>query len=389
MRQKKQLIVFLLIGVCVINFSFAKGEKEVVNNSIQNTLVKGQDNQYDWLIADTDDYITLIDSYDNQVTIKKPIRKIIVHDMGSALSSIRALDAQDLVVASNSYVKKNATFFPKLSKLPIISEDSQAVDSELILQLQPDLILSRPFYLEQLKDVITSEIPIVQLTFNSLESYKKLGAILDKEAEANEFINWIKSYTDIIERRISTLDYEDYQEVFVYYGGEYGLSDPPPYGTFGKDNFLRNDLIMAAGGKSITSNIPGDWIDVDPEWIIKQNPPLIIRECYVYKTNPELGYGINNETNANNLINNILNEQVAFENSDAVKNKNVHLIYGDLIEDSWFISLVYLAKWFHPDLFSDLDPKKMHQEYLTRFQKLDFDLEKQGLFTYSAIEGEY
>jgi len=366
---------------------FATGQQESsVNN--QDLSVNNSGVSYG-VLKNTNDSITLIDSYDNEVTVKKPIKKIVVHDMGSALAAIRALDAQDLIVASNSYVKKNAIFFPEFSKLPIISVDSQAADSEMVFQLQPDLILSRPFYLEQLGEVVLSEIPVVQLSFNSIESYKKLGALLDKEAEANEFISWIKSYTDVIDSRISELDEKDYKPVFAYYGGEYGMSNPPPYGTFGKDNSLRNELINRAGGKSLSADIKGDWITVDPEWIIEKNPPLIVRECYVYKANPELGYGINDDTNAKILMNSILNEQVAFESCDAIKNKNVHLIYGDLIEDSWFISLVYLAKWFHPDLFSDLDPENMHQEYLTRFQKLDFDLEKQGLFTYSAIEGVY
>jgi len=43
---------------------------------------------------------------------------------------------------------------------------------------------------------------------------------------------------------------------------------------------------------------------------------------------------------------------------------------------------VYWAKWFHPDLFKDLDPRAIHQEYLTEFQGLDIDLDKQGVFTY-------
>jgi iron complex transport system substrate-binding protein len=75
--------------------------------------------------------------------------------------------------------------------------------------------------------------------------------------------------------------------------------------------------------------------------------------------------------------------QPAFEASEAVKNKQVHLIYGDIVTDSWFISLVYFAKWFHPELFKDLDPEAMHQEYLTRFQGLDFDVRNQGVFAYS------
>jgi iron complex transport system substrate-binding protein len=370
-------VVFLITFIALL-FSesiFAMGSEEF--NYLENEK-----------ISDTNNYITIIDSYDNTIKIEKPINRIVVNEMGGAFAALRSLDAKSLIVAGSSYVKLNEAFFPEFKNLPIISDESQTVNDELIIQLDPDLILSKPSFATMISDVVKDEIAVVQLSFNSVEAYKTLGNILDKKDKANEFISWINSYTDIIDERISTLSEEEYTDVFAYYGGEYGITDPPPYGTFGKDNSLRNDLIKRAGGRSITSELSGDWITVDAEWIIKQNPKLILRECYVYKSNPELGYEINDTTNAKKLLNSILNDQVAFQNSDAVKNNNVHLIYGDLIEDSWFISLIYMAKWFHPDMFADLDPVKMHQEYLTRFQHLNYDLETQGVFSYSSNQKE-
>jgi iron complex transport system substrate-binding protein len=44
-----------------------------------------------------------------------------------------------------------------------------------------------------------------------------------------------------------------------------------------------------------------------------------------------------------------------------------------------FIGVAFLAKWLHPDLFADLDPKAIHQRYLTEFQGLDYDLNKRGV----------
>jgi iron complex transport system substrate-binding protein len=46
-----------------------------------------------------------------------------------------------------------------------------------------------------------------------------------------------------------------------------------------------------------------------------------------------------------------------------------------------------MAKWFHPDLFKDLDPQAIHQEYLNRFQNLDYNLDKNGVFVY-PLQGE-
>jgi iron complex transport system substrate-binding protein len=42
------------------------------------------------------------------------------------------------------------------------------------------------------------------------------------------------------------------------------------------------------------------------------------------------------------------------------------------------IGISYMAKWFHPDLFKDLDPEELHREYLRRFQ----DIKYQGIYVY-------
>jgi len=39
---------------------------------------------------------------------------------------------------------------------------------------------------------------------------------------------------------------------------------------------------------------------------------------------------------------------------------------------------LYLAKWFHPDLFKDIDPEAVHRELLQKF----FGLEPDGVYVY-------
>jgi len=45
--------------------------------------------------------------------------------------------------------------------------------------------------------------------------------------------------------------------------------------------------------------------------------------------------------------------------------------------------MAYWAKGLHPELCSDLDPQAIHQEYLTDFLGIDYDLEEHGVFVYS------
>jgi iron complex transport system substrate-binding protein len=341
----------------------------------------GMEEKPSWLVEETEDHITVVDSFGNTVTIDKPVTSFVSNGMGQIFAAARALDADEMVAASSEYVRRNATFFPIFSKMPSISTQT-SVDNEKVLEIGPSFINTNPFSLEQFSEAVRTIIPIIQLNFNTPEAYLILGKVLGKEPEAQTFVEWIEGYTDIIDERIASLTPEEYKDVFIYYGGEYGMAPPPPYGTFGSDNALRNDLIRRAGGRSMTETIPGEWITVDPEWVLENDPPLIVRECYIISDAPEMGYSVNGYERVSALVDTIIT-QPAFEASEAVKTRQVHLIYGDIVTDSWFISLVYFAKWFHPELFSDLDPEKMHQEYLTRFQGLDFDVRKQGVFAYS------
>jgi iron complex transport system substrate-binding protein len=45
----------------------------------------------------------------------------------------------------------------------------------------------------------------------------------------------------------------------------------------------------------------------------------------------------------------------------------------------------YMAKIFHPELFAELDPVATHQEYLTRFMRIDFNLDESGVFFYPEV----
>lgn len=378
---KQKCLICLLFFMFLGGFIFGAGQQEkepvILANSINELASSEPEGPY--IVENTDDYITIIDSVGNEVTIEKPVRTMIVDGMGQVFASLKAIRAEEMILASSEYVKRNEAFFPVIANLQSIGMDG-AIDFEKIISLNPDFICIDPYY-SQKYEIIGKEIPVIQLSFESINSIKILGAILDRDNEAADFIDWIESYTNIVKDRVDALPEEDLTDVFYYYGGEYGMSAPPPYGTFGSSNNVKNDLIKKAGGRSLSRNLSGDWIGVDPEWVIEQNPSLIIRECFIINDYPEMGYGVNDFSGVKKLKENI-SSQSAFKYSNAVKNDNIHLLYGDLSNDSWFISLIYLAKWFHPDLFSDLDPEKIHQEYITRFQRLDFDVSNNGVFAY-------
>ena len=336
------------------------------------------------IIVGKEKELTVVDSVDRIVTVNMPVERIIPMYHGM-VAAVKSLGAEDKVIAISEYIKEETTFFPEISKLPSVGMEGSP-DYEMIIALEPDIYIEDYWAMrsgEIEEKLEPAGITVVCLNFFSpgtayTEEVKKLGYILGEKDRADEYIDWYEGYLDTIAERVEGISEEDKPKVFGYYGGHYGHGDGPPYGTYGKDNFATGSLIKMAGGVSITADLPGDWITVEAEWVTKENPSIIFRKIY---DRTILGYDVDDPSGAEAVREDIMS-QPAFMPTDAVKEGNVYMHCGL----DWFIQAPYMAKWFHPELFKDLDPKAIHQEYLTEFQGLDYDLDEHGVFVYPPLK---
>ena len=141
--------------------------------------------------------------------------------------------------------------------------------------------------------------------------------------------------------------------------------------------------VEAAGGENIFEERGA----VDPEAVIDRNPDIIVKVALLSAS----GYRLDSDdtTEIEKVKEEIMNRP-ELQNVKAVKEGRVYVISCRIVP--WgpasigacraLLQNAYLAKWFHPELFEDLDPKAIHQEYLTRFQGLDIDLDEKGVFAY-------
>jgi len=112
--------------------------------------------------------------------------------------------------------------------------------------------------------------------------------------------------------------------------------------------------------------------------VVKQNPEIIVRRVIT----DECGYAIDDTTEYSDIRDEIMSRPI-LAHVDAVEDKSVYIIHIDIFGGFNHLSgIAYLAKWFHPELFSDLDPQAIHQKFLTEFQGLDYDLDEHGVFVY-------
>lgn len=331
------------------------------------------------IIRGVETKLVLLDSAGKAVVIKTPVKRIIPVNRNAA-EALRTIKTSDEIVAVSDSALNDKSYFPEFQQVLSVGS-GKTPDFEKILKENPDLVV---YYgtqwtgdYETINDTLKKanpDISVIGLDCFKPETYvediMKLGYIVGRVKEAEEFTDWYNDKIDEIENVVK--DIPDEAKPRVYEGGR---SDFYQTGGVGSSS---NNVTVMAGGKNIFADTTGD-ATVDPESLVKRDPQFI-----VWKISNIGGYSLakDNTTKFKEKQDEVMGRS-ELSNVSAVKNGNVYIQSADVFFGGrYFLSIIYLAKWLHPDLFKDLDPEAIHQEYLTRFQGLDYNLSKQGAFVY-------
>ena len=334
--------------------------------------------QIELIILGREKELTVLDSADRTVTLKMPVERIVVLTYPDA-EAIKIVKAEERVVGVSSDIKARKTFFPELSRLPSAGVTSNP-DLERIIELNPDIIFTGKLKSmgANLEDKLPETIPVTCWDMGRLEVMTKniqmLGYILGNTEDAQEFCTFYQEYIDeTIGDRVSEIPESDRKKVYVEYCKDYK--------TFATGS-SGHEICVAAGGVNIAADLPRfsekPIAEVDQEWLIEENPDVIVK--VVCCKSGLCGYG-EDDMEAMRQVREQIMSRPGWEGMTAVDENRVYLIDVDLVGSTAnFVGATYMAKWLYPDLFEDLDPKAFHQEYLTRFQQLDYDLGENGVF---------
>ena len=271
-------------------------------------------------------------------------------------------------------------YFAEFKGIPCIGTGWNP-DIEAILSLDPDVVflLGRGGMgsVETVADKLESAgITVVRFYCNFAGAYEyypdeitKLGYIFDKRNEADEFRDWYENILNTIKERVEKIPDEDKPKV-------YSESYHKPY-------YTSSQYTEVAGGKDIFEGISGD---IDREAVIVQNPDIIVKMA--------LGGDITgwhlyrDDTAAMEKVRGEVMSRPELQKVKAVKTGKVYVVsqyfatWGAVCGPRTFLQIPYKAKCFHPELFEELDPRAIHQEFMTRFHGLDIDLDEKGVFVY-------
>ncbi len=346
--------------------------------------------------------INLLDGNRQNITVTLPANRIVVEYIQNA-EMVRVLGLENKVVGVDYCVDKlKSIYFPENAASIQSVGQMSSPDYEAVLNLNPDILLT---FSNTTADKI-SKLPGVDVVFLGLyypnvtkpedsrfiQGVLKAGYIFNKVDKATEYANWLLSLTSSINAKASTITTEQEKSVFITnypYPGSTGIKAYMTIDTLGQ-------VCILSGGKNVASIIPTYFsaasYTVDDEWIISQNPDYIFLHTVAYQFNgqanpdPAQGLDVNDAASIKNCLQSYLS-QTKYADLNAIKNNHVYIITGDFRNNAMggTLGAVYMAKILYPNVFTDLNPQAIHQEYITRFLRLTYNLDNNGVFLYPAI----
>ena len=369
------------------------GEVDVLDMIQTELIILGKENE-----------LTIDDGTGDAVTVEMPVKRILVEYADNA-ELVRILNAKDRVIAVDYLIAQTEIQFPELSKLTCVGNMFQP-DYEAVVNVNPDLLLAFSKGIDEKKEKLP-DTAVVHLglyypdLFNPEDSrftngVRKLGYLLNANEAAAEYIDWRITLIDDIRSRTKELSDNEKPRVFICSYGDI-IAGKKTFRTYARIDTL-TQMSIAAGGKNIAEDLPEfigpqNGITVDPEWVIEKDPEFILIHAVRYTwggstMQPSHGYDEDDPDGMKEHLIDKLMSRPEMANVAAVKNGNVYVMSGNFRNDATggSVGSAYMARLFHPELFADLDPEAIHQEYLTDFQGLDYDLDEHGVFVYPPIE---
>ena len=362
-------------------------ETELADANYDERISVADMTQIGLIILGRESKLTLVDAADRIVTVNKPVEKIVFTHPATA-EGISILGAGSRVVG-REYTIPSPEISPWLSELPCVNGPMFFdIDYEMVFELDPDIFLTAITPMPGFEDVVATlepEIQVVALNFfeprTLVENTRKLRYVLNTEEKGEEFIAWYEGAIDSIAEKTAGLSEDEKQRVFL----KISAWARDELSTFTDKVPAVKYQMEIAGGINVAADWPstgGRILDVDPEAVIDANPDTIVASVRPAFDPSSFGYDVDDTSVAMALREEYMSMD-AFAGSDAVNEGRVYLYPGELINTPRFVvGVAYLARWFHPTLFSDLDPQAIHQQYLTDFMRIDYDLGEHGVFAF-------
>ena len=316
------------------------------------------------------------------VRLEAPAHRILIDDGRYFLDlAMLADDPVSLVAAwphdtnrlgEEIYARFKARF-PAIETLKTTASSARTLSVEQVLAAEPDLavfsLMSKPSEREiELIEAAGIPVAIADNVADPLENVDRtllmLGALTGNEARAEAAVAFRKEHYARITERLASHPDLTRPKVFLeaHASTASDCCNSPGTGSIGA-------MIDFAGGH----NIGADVLDrafgkISLEYVIEAKPEIYIATGGAYmekRAGVLVGPDYDPERTAETLGSVLA--RTGFSELPAVKTGNVHALSHQLFSSPLdVITIELLAKWIHPDLFSDIDVAKTRDEMNAR-----------------------
>ena len=338
-----------------------------------------------------DEQIQVTDLAGREVKIKAPVNKVVLQWSGSGggFITMLALEGKNvhqkiagwdngLKINRFDMWKKYSEVMPELEKIPDIGNiDQDSFNVEKVIALKPDVLILPLSVQKQAQDIIkkleAAGIPTVFIDYHleSVENHTKsiqlLGKILGKEQRAQELAAYHQEQVNKIYSRLQAIT-KPKPTVYV----ECGSEGPATYGnSYG--NYMWGALVEKCGGTNITKDKIEKYAPINPEFLLKANPDIIIiTGSYWPKKTESLRMGFMADQAESQKLFQAFTKRTGWAELNAVKNKQVFSIHHAISREVYdSVVIQYLAKKFYPEEFKDVDPLQSFQEFHKKFLPIE------------------
>lgn len=350
------------------------------------------------LPAHAKDLVTLTDVAGREVQVAVPVDYVILGE-GRYLPSIGILDRDDPTKriagmvgdferydpAGYAQIQKK---FPQVDDIPRVGGGTAgSFNLEKALTVKPDVAIfgvmsghGPSAKSQQVLDIFEAAgIPVVTIDFridplvNTPKSLELLGKLFGKEREAEAFLRYYDEQLSLVRDRLKSV--EDRPTVFLE--SRVGLHDQCCEAM--GDKMMGRFIAMAGGRNVFADSIPGTHGTVSLEHLLVNQPDIYVATAIGSSATGmsdskfiTLGAGTKADAAQESLRHAMSRKGIA--NLDAVKQGRAYAVWHHFYNTPMNVAAVQaMAKWFHPDLFADLNPEQTLKTLYERFQPVSLD----------------
>lgn len=337
--------------------------------------------------------IIVTDLAGRTVSVAAPVKAVILGE-GRFLPSIGILDRDDPLhrvagmmgdfeLFDPAGYKQFTEHFPAIDDIPRVGKNSAAtMDIERVVALTPDLAIfgmggghsPGEKHTDIIEKLEAAGVPVIFIDFriepleNTPKSMRLLGKVFGKEAQTEEFLDFYQSKLAAVTERLKGIT----EKPDVFMELHVGLK-PECCNSIGSQMLGR--MVDFAGGNNIFGDvIPGAFAAISVEQLLVRQPDIYIGSAIGSVLTAEqfpkriiLGSYADKDVARQTLA--LIDERTGLKSLEAVQDRRVYAIWHHFYNSPMHVALIQaMAKWFHPDLFSDLSPEQSLAEFFDRFQ---------------------